>query len=124
MAPLIDVLFAWALLSGAYTFATNPEAGVPASIILVIGYWLAFQCLELLVGALGIALDGRREGWRLLWVLMVQRFFYRQLLYITACRVTYAALKGKLQGWGKLNRTGNVTMSARAQSLPRQGHPV
>jgi hypothetical protein len=38
----------------------------------------------------------------------LQRFTYRQLLYVTAIRSLLAAIKGTLVGWGKLVRTGNV----------------
>jgi peptidoglycan-N-acetylglucosamine deacetylase len=42
-------------------------------------------------------IDRRRAIWRLLPLL--QRFCYRQLLYLCAVRVAFAALKGRLQGW-------------------------
>jgi hypothetical protein len=46
--------------------------------------------------------------WHLLPLLVVQRFCYRQLLYITALRAALAALKGRMLGWNKLIRTGRV----------------
>ena len=107
-APLIDLMFVWSLISGANQFFLNPAGGIPLSLVAVGKYWIYFQLLEIAVGVLGVALDGARDGGRLLWILLLQRFFYRQLLYVTACRVLFAALKGTLQGWGKLARTGRV----------------
>ena len=46
--------------------------------------------------------------WRLLPLLVLQRFCYRQLLYVTALRAALAALKGHMLGWNKLIRTGRV----------------
>ena len=43
-------------------------------------------------------IDRKRAIWRLLPLLLLQRFCYRQLLYLCAVRVAFAALKGRLQG--------------------------
>lgn len=114
VAPLIDLIFVWSLLSGFGRYLLSPEAGVPPAMLTVALYWLCFQMLEIAVGVLGVALDRRPGEWRLLWVLMLQRFFYRQLLYITAWRVLLAAFRGTLQGWGKLARTGSVSITEHA----------
>ena len=53
-------------------------------------------------------MERRYELWRLLPLLFLQRFCYRQLLYVTAIRVAAAALKGRMLGWGTLTRTGRV----------------
>ena len=37
-----------------------------------------------------------------------QRLVYRQLMYYILLRSFVKAIKGELQGWGKLKRTGNV----------------
>jgi peptidoglycan-N-acetylglucosamine deacetylase len=70
--------------------------------------WAAFQALEVGVAALGFALDSRGKWWRLLPLVVLQRFCYRQLIYVTALRSLAAALKGQLVGWNKLQRTGGV----------------
>jgi hypothetical protein len=73
-------------------------------------YWVCFQLVEIATAAFAISLDGQKKTWRLLPLLFVQRFIYRQLLYIVAIRVMLAALKGSMLGWGKLKRTGSVTL--------------
>jgi hypothetical protein len=50
----------------------------------------------------------------------VQRVTYRPLLYWVAIRALLAAIKGQFVGWGKLIRTGTVTLppaEARARGL-------
>jgi hypothetical protein len=59
-------------------------------------------------------IDRRRAIWRLLPLLLLQRFCYRQLLYLCAVRVAFAALKGRLQGWNKLARTGRLALQRSA----------
>jgi hypothetical protein len=44
---------------------------------------------------------------KLLWVIP-QRFIYRQLMYYILIKSFNRALKGELQEWGVLKRTGNV----------------
>jgi hypothetical protein len=50
----------------------------------------------------------RREDWRLLWWLMLQRFGYRQIMYYVVVRSIATALRGPFVGWGKLERQGTV----------------
>ena len=52
--------------------------------------------------------DAMKKWWSLLPLVVVQRFCYRQLLYWVAIRSSAAAIKGKIVGWGKLQRTGKV----------------
>jgi len=41
---------------------------------------------------------------------MLQRFGYRQIMYYVVVRSITTALKGALVGWGKLERSGTVTV--------------
>ena len=44
---------------------------------------------------------------KLVWMIP-QHFIYRQLMYYILIKSFNKALKGELQGWGALKRTGNV----------------
>ena len=41
-------------------------------------------------------------------LLLAQRFVYRQLMYGVVIRSLVAALRGRMVGWGKLERSGSV----------------
>jgi cellulose synthase/poly-beta-1,6-N-acetylglucosamine synthase-like glycosyltransferase len=107
-APLMDAVLIYALLP----FAIAPLTGAPTpnygNLVIIAQYWLAFQAADLSAAAIGIRLEAERGYWRLLPLVIVQRFCYRQLLYVTAVTALLAALKGTLVGWGKLLRTGSV----------------
>jgi len=45
-------------------------------------------------------------------VILVQRFFYRQFLYVVTFAALLAVLRGGRRGWNKLERTGSVTAGA------------
>jgi hypothetical protein len=100
----------WSLLSGLSGYWSNPDGGIPPTALSILTYWAYFQLVETASAALAIWIDGKPDGWRLLPLIVLQRFCYRQLLYVTAVRVAAAALKGQMLGWGKLMRTGRVTM--------------
>ncbi len=107
-APVIDLMLLWSIASGLFAYALQPEHGVPATLLTVGAYWAYFQLLEVATSAMAIAMERRYHFWRLLPLLFLQRFCYRQLLYVTAMRVAAAALKGRMLGWGSLVRTGRA----------------
>ena len=49
-----------------------------------------------------------REDYKKLFWLFPQQLIYRQLMYYILIKSFNRALKGELQGWGILKRTGNV----------------
>jgi len=102
----------WILIAGIMEYGMRPHEGVPPIISTVGTYWVVFQVLETGAAAFAMFLDRKRAIWRLLPLLLLQRFCYRQLLYLCAVRVAFAALKGRLQGWNKLTRTGRLASAA------------
>ena len=115
IAPVIDAMLLWSLVAGVREYGMRPHDGIPPIIWTVGSYWLAFQLLETAAAALAMAIDRKRAIWRLLPLLLLQRFCYRQLLYLCAVRVAFAALKGRLQGWNKLARTGRLALQPRTE---------
>lgn len=110
MAPIIDLMLVWSIVTSINNFNMRPDEGIPSALLAVGTYWAAFQLIEIVTAAFAISLDEQKKTWRLLPLLLVQRFIYRQLLYVVAIRVMLAALKGSMLGWGKLMRTGRVTL--------------
>jgi cellulose synthase/poly-beta-1,6-N-acetylglucosamine synthase-like glycosyltransferase len=91
LSPLADVAMAVAIITG--------------NGLQVLGYYLVF----LLVDAVGgiVAFSFEKETLGRLWLLVPQRFTYRQMMYWVLFKSIVAALKGQLVGWGVLKRTGN-----------------
>lgn len=55
-----------------------------------------------------LAFAYEKEDYKKLVWMIPQRFIYRQLMYYILFKSFNKALKGELQGWGALKRTGNV----------------
>jgi hypothetical protein len=50
------------------------------------------------------------EELRLTWLVFLQRFAYRQFMYVVVLRAFVAAARGGLVGWGKLDRKATVEL--------------
>jgi cellulose synthase/poly-beta-1,6-N-acetylglucosamine synthase-like glycosyltransferase len=94
VAPLID-LFA---LYGLVFLRPAP----------VVGYWLAFNALQMALGLYAFRLD--RESPRALWAMPLQQFVYRQLMYLVVLESLASALTGVRLRWQSLDRTGQITI--------------
>ncbi|HEX8057296.1 MAG TPA: hypothetical protein VF481_11585, partial [Novosphingobium sp.] len=54
------------------------------------------------------------------FLLLAQRFVYRQLMYSVVIRAVGSALQGMGIGWGKLERTGSVNAPGLAGQAERR----
>jgi cellulose synthase/poly-beta-1,6-N-acetylglucosamine synthase-like glycosyltransferase/spore germination protein YaaH/peptidoglycan/xylan/chitin deacetylase (PgdA/CDA1 family) len=72
----------------------------------IAGYYLVFMLVDLLVALLAFSFE-RENLVRLIW-LIPQRLIWRWLTWLVLFRAVRRALKGELQHWGVLKRTGNV----------------
>ena len=111
LLPLISALLDATMLLGlAWSFMqTRYHPDSPGLNAHVLFFYALFVGIDLFAGVLAFALEPG-EHWSLLLWLPLQRFFYRQLLYLVAVRALAAALRGGAVGWGKLERRGTVTM--------------
>ena len=62
--------------------------------------------VDALIAFIAFSFDKEKPG-KLIW-LLPQRIIYRWLMLLVLFRSMRRALKGELQGWGVLKRTGNV----------------
>jgi len=91
-SPLADVIMFFGILSG------NGEK--------IFSYYLLFLLVDLSLALVAFIMQGEKLI-NLIYVIP-QRFGYRWLMYIVLFRSLRKALKGEIQSWGFLKRTGNV----------------
>ena len=119
ISPFIDIMLLWSIAVALNPYGASPAGDMQSGLGMICAYWAFFQVLDLATAALAISIERQRGLWRLLPLLLIQRFFYRQLLYVTAVRTALSALKGQMVGWNKLLRTGNVvTVRGREAFVP------
>ncbi len=101
VSPIGDAALVLALVNGSWS--------------AVLSGYLGFLAMDLLASVLAFRLDRKPLRW--LPLLLIQRFTYRQFLYLVSARAMLAVLLGSRHGWRKLERTASVV------SLPTRAAP-
>jgi peptidoglycan-N-acetylglucosamine deacetylase len=114
LAPLMDIMLIWTVSSEVVSYVLSLSIATydPQTLLMIAEYWLMFQTFDLLAGAASLLLNGTSSEWKLMPLLLIQRFCYRQLLYFVVMQTLLTAAKGSLVGWGELVRTGSVHLPA------------
>jgi cellulose synthase/poly-beta-1,6-N-acetylglucosamine synthase-like glycosyltransferase/peptidoglycan/xylan/chitin deacetylase (PgdA/CDA1 family)/spore germination protein YaaH len=107
ISPVMDLLLVSTLGITAVNYWHHPTDFSPDALWRVLFYYALFVTVDYLTAILAFTLE-RHENWSLLIFLFWQRFFYRQLMYYVAIKSTLNSLRGKLVGWGKLERKATV----------------
>jgi peptidoglycan-N-acetylglucosamine deacetylase len=108
ISPLMDLQMLFSLISAIVESTQHPAEFTADVFSQTLFYYALFVFVDLLAAALAFLLE-RREQWSLLLTMPLQRFTYRQLMYVVAIRALLAALRGQLVGWGKLERKATVS---------------
>ena len=111
ISPIADLMFVWSLVSvwmakeehGATYALTNLEH--------VLLYYGVFLMVDWLAAVIAFAMEPDEDR-ELTWLIFLQRFAYRQLMYWVVLRSFAAALRGHVVGWGKLERKATVEIGA------------
>ncbi|HEY2461929.1 MAG TPA: glycosyltransferase [Candidatus Acidoferrum sp.] len=102
VSPLIDLLFLgsilmWALqkwhVSWVFQIHSTTE-----DLMRSVLFFLAFLLIDVLTCVIAFALE-RKEDWTLLVPVLLQRFYYRQLMYVVLFRSVKEAVSGRPVGW-------------------------
>ncbi len=110
ISPLMDLQMLLSLITTLIESRQHPLEFSSDIFDQTMFYYALFVAVDLLAAALAFLLE-RREQWWLMFSLPLQRFTYRQLMYIVAIRAMLAALRGHIVGWGKLERKATVTQA-------------
>ena len=107
ISPVMDLLMLWSFLSTLWQRSQHPHEYSTDGLRRVLFYYTLFLFVDFLAAFVAFWLE-KKEDWRLLFWLLFQRFFYRQLMYYVAIKSTFAAIRGTIVGWGKLERKATV----------------
>jgi cellulose synthase/poly-beta-1,6-N-acetylglucosamine synthase-like glycosyltransferase/spore germination protein YaaH/peptidoglycan/xylan/chitin deacetylase (PgdA/CDA1 family) len=100
-SPIIDLLFLGSLAFwGLAQFHSTklPQFWTTADVELSLLFFAGFMLIDLLTCVIAFALE-KREDWSLLWPVLLQRFYYRQMMYVVLFRAVMGAVKGRSVGW-------------------------
>ena len=119
LSPLADLAFVYSLLSIALTRSEHGNTFAMASMAHVFTYYAVFLLVDWLAAAIAFLMEPGEDK-SLTWLILIQRFAYRQLMYWVVVRSFKAAFVGRFVGWGKLERKATVQIARRilARSRP------
>ncbi len=110
VSPLMDLAVILSLLWAAWQKHFHPldYSAVYSSKYLIV-FYLLFLAVDFFTAAAAFLLE-HKEDWKLLFWVVPQRFFYRQLMYCVAIKVFLTVLKGSIVGWRKFERKATVRL--------------
>jgi len=102
ISPIIDLMFlgsiaAWGLMRLKLSWLPQLNWGT-ADLERSVLFFLGFLIIDVLTCAVAFALE-RKEDWTLLIPVLLQRFYYRQLMYVVLFRSVKEAVRGRPVGW-------------------------
>ena len=128
ISPIADLMFVWSLVSiwmnASVQTANERLAYARPDLEQVLGFYAVFLVVDFLASVIAFLME-EDEDKSLTWLIFLQRFAYRQVMYWVVLRSFAAALRGRLQGWGKLERKATVSLpSARRRFWSRVGQLI
>jgi cellulose synthase/poly-beta-1,6-N-acetylglucosamine synthase-like glycosyltransferase/peptidoglycan/xylan/chitin deacetylase (PgdA/CDA1 family)/spore germination protein YaaH len=107
ISPAIDLALLISIIGTVVRVFQHGWAQTQTDVLRMGLYWLAFTAIDLVCGWTAYRMD-KRETRFPAFLLLAQRFVYRQLMYSVVIRAVMAAVRGVGTGWGKLERTGRM----------------
>jgi len=105
ISPLADLLFAWSLLSVLLTWYQHGATYALLNLEEVLFLYSIFLIVDWAAAVIAFLMEPGEEK-SLTWLILIQRFVYRQAMYLVVIRSIAAAFRGHVVGWGKLERKG------------------
>jgi cellulose synthase/poly-beta-1,6-N-acetylglucosamine synthase-like glycosyltransferase/peptidoglycan/xylan/chitin deacetylase (PgdA/CDA1 family)/spore germination protein YaaH len=110
VSPVADLLFVWSLLTVWLNKVQHGAEYARQSLVQVLTFYAAFLLVDWLAAVVALAMERGEEKW-LAWLVLIQRFAYRQVMYWVVVKAVVWAVQGRARGWGKLERKGTVELS-------------
>ena len=101
ISPIIDLMFFGSLLLwglAQFRITRLPQLWTNSDVEKSLFFFLGFLLIDILTCMVAFALE-RKEDWTLLIPVLLQRFYYRQLMYVVLFRSVKEAVSGRPVGW-------------------------
>jgi hypothetical protein len=114
ISPVIDLLFLssialWGV--GQIHLARLPQLWTASDVERSMIFFVGFMLIDFFTCVVAFALE-RHEDWSLLWPLLLQRFYYRQMMYVVLFRAVKQAVQGGAVGWRGVEPEVPVTVAS------------
>ena len=107
ISPVMDLMLCYTLVIAGMDRWQQPKGYSSTALRQVLFYYALFLAIDWVAACFAFLLE-KKERWRLLWWLFLQRFCYRQVMYYVMIKSVAVAARGTTVGWGKLDRKATV----------------
>jgi cellulose synthase/poly-beta-1,6-N-acetylglucosamine synthase-like glycosyltransferase/peptidoglycan/xylan/chitin deacetylase (PgdA/CDA1 family)/spore germination protein YaaH len=101
VSPVIDSLFLLSILLwglAQFHLTRIPQLWTAQDVERSLIFFAIFMFIDLMTCVIAFALE-KQEDWTLLAPLLIQRFYYRQMMYVVLFRALKEAVRGRPVGW-------------------------
>jgi len=109
LSPLADLLFAYGLFSVWMTWQSFGESYALVDLYQILMFYAVFLVTDWMGAVIAFLMEPDEE-YSLTWLIVLQRFAYRQVMYWVVLRSFVAAVRGRVVGWGSLERKATVVL--------------
>ena len=102
-------MFLWSLLRVYVNEVQHGPEFALQSLEQVVFFYSVFLAIDWLAAAVALLMEPEEDK-HLSWLILLQRFAYRQVMYWVVVKSFFAALQGTARGWGKQERKGTVAL--------------
>jgi cellulose synthase/poly-beta-1,6-N-acetylglucosamine synthase-like glycosyltransferase len=107
VSPVMDLMLIWSAFQALLIKLSGQSEYTANNLKQVLFYYALFLAVDWLAAAFAFILE-KKDKYRLLWWLLLQRFVYRQVMYYVMVKSVAVAIRGAVVGWGKLERKATV----------------
>ena len=107
VSPIMDLMMIVSFITTAMQKYQHPQDYSTDGLKRILFFYALFLFVDFLAAFIAFLLE-KNEDWSLLVWLLLQRFFYRQLMYYVAIKSTITAIRGTVMGWGNIERKATV----------------
>jgi cellulose synthase/poly-beta-1,6-N-acetylglucosamine synthase-like glycosyltransferase len=107
ISPIIDILTIISIITAVINRIMHGVSYSADNIKQILFYYALFLLVDYITWLIAFFLEKKEDKKLLVW-LFLQRFFYRQLMYLVAIKSIVASLKWHEVGWNKLERKATV----------------
>jgi cellulose synthase/poly-beta-1,6-N-acetylglucosamine synthase-like glycosyltransferase/peptidoglycan/xylan/chitin deacetylase (PgdA/CDA1 family)/spore germination protein YaaH len=111
LSPIADLLFVWSLISVWLAKQEHGSTYALTNLEQVLTFYAVFLAVDWIAATIAFLAEPGEDK-SLTWLVFLQRFAYRQVMYWVVVRSFVAAIRGHIVGWGKLERRASVEVPA------------
>jgi len=105
ISPVADFMFLWSLASVVLARYQHGATYALVNLEQVMFLYAIFLAVDWLAAVIAFLMEPGEEL-ALTWLILIQRFVFRQTMYWVVIKSVAAAARGHVVGWGKLERKG------------------